>query len=279
MEPRPDVTCDDRRDLFLLYAADALDPAEREELRRHLSGGCVACAGHLAEAEATWASVALGLEPAVPAAAVRQALMDRVASAVRPQAGSGSLPWRSVFSAAAAAAIVAAAVTYAAVVRQERQALAVARLTYNTDARAVLLQSALADRDQTVEQLRRKLSGQQDLVAALEDPSARLIELAGAAQKAASARLVWNPTAGRSVLLATGLAPPPAGRTFELWFITADQRKVRAATFDPDAGGSAVLAVAVPSGLPPLAVAAVTDEPAGGSPAPTGAIQLAGKAP
>ena len=279
MEPRPDVTCDDRRDLFLLYAADALDPAEQDELRRHLSGGCIACAGHSAEAQATWAAVALELDPVEPAAALRQALMDRVAVAVRPPGRPGSGGGRWLFPTAAAAALVAAFVTYGVVVRHDRRALADERLSYNADARAVLLQAALADRDQTVEQLRRKLSGQQDLVEALHDPATRLIELAGAAQKTASARLVWEPAAGRSVLLATGLAAPPSGRTFELWFITADQRKVRAATFAPDAGGSALVPVPVPPGLATLAVAAVTDEPAGGSASPTGTIQLAGKAP
>ena len=272
------MTCDERRDLFLLYAADALDAAEREELRDHLSSGCVACAGSLAEAEATWAAVPLGLEPVEPAAALRQQLMDRVTAAVGPSVRAGYPVWRWLLPAAAAAA-VAAAVTYVAVARQDRQQLAEARFVYNTDARAVLLQSALADRDQTVEQLRRKLVGQQDLVDALQSPAARLVQLAGVGQKAASARLVWDPAAGRSVLLATGLTPPPPGRTFELWFITADQRKVRAATFDPAATGGAVVAVPIPLGLQPLAVAAVTDEPAGGSASPTGTIQLAGKAP
>jgi anti-sigma-K factor RskA len=258
-----------------LYVADALEADERAALRGHLAAGCAACAGHLAEAQATFAAVSLGLDPVTPSPDLLQRVFDRIDREESPRQGAAS-PWGWI-PAAAAAAVVAAAVTFAAVTRHDRAALADARLTYNGDARAALLRSALEDRDQTVEQLRRRLAVQQQLVDALRSPEARVIDLAGAGQPRASARLVWAPSGNRSVLLASNLTPQPAGRTYELWFITADQRKVPAGTFAVDPAGSATVPVPIPPGLAPLAVAAVTDEPAGGTAAPTGNIQLAGK--
>ncbi len=264
-----------------LYVADAMDAAEREGLRRHLAAGCVACVGHLAEATATFASVGLGLDPVVPSPDLLRRTLDRIdRKAVPGRPASSRWRWAAP---AAAAALAAALATYAAVTRHDRAAVAQtveeARFNYNNDARAMLLRSALADRDQTVDQLRSRLAAQQQVVDALRAPGVRVLALAGVGQKDASAQLVWAPTAGRSALLVSRLAPPHPGRTYELWFITADQKAVPAGTFTADAGGSAVLTAAVPPGLGPLAVAAVSDEPAGGTASPTGQIQLAGKVP
>ncbi len=55
------VTCQERRDLLLLYVAGGLEPAETEATREHLLTGCPACAGALAEAEATFHQIPLSL--------------------------------------------------------------------------------------------------------------------------------------------------------------------------------------------------------------------------
>ena len=84
------MTCQERRDLILLYAADldALEPAERDELRAHLAGGCPSCAGALAEAEATMAQLPQALDPVTPSPQARDRLMQRVLAT--PKRGSNS---------------------------------------------------------------------------------------------------------------------------------------------------------------------------------------------
>ncbi|HEU5180824.1 MAG TPA: anti-sigma factor, partial [Candidatus Polarisedimenticolia bacterium] len=65
------------------------------------------------------------------------------------------------------------------------------------------------------------------------------------------------------------------GKTYQLWLVTA-QAKISAGVFDPsseEAAGS----VAVPTDAGAVVAAAVTPEPAGGSPQPTGKIILLGK--
>ena len=78
---------------------------------------------------------------------------------------------------------------------------------------------------------------------------------------------------------AAALRSPGAGRTYQLWFITPAQEKISAGTFDVDASGEGSLEVPLPPGLDVVALAAVSDEPAGGSPQPTGSIHLAGAVP
>ena len=72
------MTCEQRRDLFLLYVAHALEPGEREELRRHLATGCLACAAALAAARAAFDLLALAPTPVAPRAEAWQRLQDRI---------------------------------------------------------------------------------------------------------------------------------------------------------------------------------------------------------
>ena len=278
------MTCDDRRNLMPLYVADALDAAERDEMRRHLASGCAACAGWLAEAEATFAAVGLSLDPVVPSPDLLRRVMvgvkrhdesNLLGGSEDPSPVSSARSWWRGAAAAMVAAAAAAAVTLA--VTAHRRTDDVARITRAADDRSALLRSAVDQRDQTVADLRRKLAGQQELVAALQKPTTAVVTLAGVTQKSAAARLVWDGAGGRSILLAAGLSALPAGRTYELWYIPTGQSPRRAATFAVDADGLATVTAAIPAGMPPLAQAAVSDEPAGGTESPTGQIQLAGQ--
>src|SRR3989442_1619963 len=110
----------------------------------------------------------------------------------------------------------------------------------------------------------------------LRDPATRVVELRGQGPAArASGRMVWTPAGGGHLFVA-GLPPAPAGKTYELWTI-AGQTPRPAGLFGVDAAGRG--AHRVPTGAVGGAVQvfAVTLEPEGGTPAPTGPIVLASK--
>jgi anti-sigma-K factor RskA len=112
----------------------------------------------------------------------------------------------------------------------------------------------------------------------LRNPAIQVVSLGGAdPQKEAAGRIFWDRKNARWTLFAANMKPAGEGKTYELWFITADQKKIRAGTFDVDASGEGSLTVRVPEGIGEIALAAVTDEPAGGVDQPTGSIQLVGK--
>jgi anti-sigma-K factor RskA len=246
------VTCDERRDLPMLYAAGALEPAEREALREHLATGCPVCAGALAEAEATVAQMISVVPPVTPPPTALDRLMARVAAST-PTSGERPLqqasapirlaeaPSRSrgrrilapLLAAAAGIAVTSGVFLY--VTRDARQ------FWHATDV----------------------------ATAALASPADPASGIRGQA--------IWDRDAQRSRLVVENLPKPAAGREYELWFIPKGGAPIRSETFNVDADGRATLVVNVPSGIGPGAVAAITDEPLGGSDAPTGTIQLAGE--
>ena len=105
----------------------------------------------------------------------------------------------------------------------------------------------------------------------LRDPGTRVVAMQGTGPSPqAVGRVVWHETHGGHVFVAN-LPAPPAGRIYELWAITGGTPRP-AGLFAPDASGKARHTVA-PVGKVDLF--AVTLEPAGGVPAPTGPIVLA----
>ena len=288
MSPDERMTCDERRDRLMLYAADALDPAERTALAAHLASGCPRCAGSLAEAEAVIGHLPMTLEPVAPSAGVRAGLLRRVATEPRrasaaPAGAAESAPRTTPvipmpspgdrgptrrpgadWLRPALAAIAAALVT------------AVALTVPGAQARRDLMAQVDAQEREIV-RLRQAVEASAETVRVLRSPAVRVVSLSGTGtQPQAAARVFWDTSRRTWHFYAAALKAPGPGRTYQLWFITPGQEKISAGTFDVDAQGEGSVEVAIPPGLDAIAVAAVTDEPAGGSPQPTGSIHLAG---
>lgn len=247
------MTCHERHDLILLYAADALEPAEREMLRQHLSGGCIECASRLAEAEATLAHVPMALDQVAPPPMAKTMLMRRIATPSRRE--SARPKWLS-YTVAAGLGIVIGAVGWQILRDAPRQA------------RIRQLETALANRDAQLG----------DLVKVIRANEVSLVGLTRAdPQPRASGRILWDKDTNHWHVWVFDMQPPPPGREYELWFITPDQRKIAGGTFKVDASGNGTLTWPVPPNIGPIALAAITDEPLGGVQNPTGAIHLSGK--
>ena len=107
----------------------------------------------------------------------------------------------------------------------------------------------------------------------------KVIDLAGQGPGVgSSARIFWDQGRQHWKLYAASLPPAGPGKTYQLWLVTPTA-KLSAGTFDPGTEGEATGRVEVPLESGPVLAAAVTDEPAGGSPQPTGTILLLGKIP
>ena len=85
-------------------------------------------------------------------------------------------------------------------------------------------------------------------------------------------RYQFDPKSTSWQLYAANLPAPPAGKTYQLWLITPTA-KISAGTFTNEGTGQVV----VPADAGAVVAVAVTDEPEGGSPQPTGSILLLGK--
>ena len=107
-------------------------------------------------------------------------------------------------------------------------------------------------------------------------PDVARIDLAGQPVAAsARARALWSRQRGM-VFTVANLPPLPAGRVYQVWVVTA-QAPVSAGLLTPDASGGGSVYYETPVDILPPTAVAVTLEPAGGVPAPTGAMYLVGK--
>jgi len=242
------------------YALDALELEERRQFEAHVATGCAECQTALTDHAETLAALA-GELPRLPAPpAVRARLLRRVEAAARPSRPvRARASWRWPALAIASLAAAAVVLVYLGVqVSQLRREL------------AVLAQDASALRAETVRQ--------RDLLALLGAPETQAVALDGQAPSpAARGRMWWNGDRRAGLFLASRLPALPAGMTYQLWVIS-EGKPISAGIFGVDPKGGGSLSVEPVPGAIHAEVFAVTLEPAGGRPAPTGQMYLAGKA-
>lgn len=114
----------------------------------------------------------------------------------------------------------------------------------------------------------------QGVVAVLSAPDMARVDLKGeGVAKAAAGRAFWSRSRGL-VFTATNLPPLPAGRIYQLWVVTPTA-PVSAGLLRPDDQGRVTAVVDTDPLIAPVAMA-VTIEPEGGVPAPTGDKYLIG---
>jgi hypothetical protein len=125
-------------------------------------------------------------------------------------------------------------------------------------------------------EVRRTAFDAQSALAVLAAPDLARIDLAGqAVAPSATARAFWSRSRGL-VFTASNLPPPPPGRAYQLWVLTRQPAPISAGMLTPDASGRVNVRFDTPLDLPAPVAMAVTLEPAGGVPSPTGDKYLVG---
>lgn len=255
-------------ELAACYALGGLEGEDRERFEALLRSGDSEATSALSAFEETLTALAAG-ETVAPRPGVKEALLARLDVEPRPgpvvplPARRRRALWPAVLAGAAAAGIAAILVGMSVSATYER--------------RAAELRREAAALGAEVQQLKGEIAQQRALIALMRDPGTQVMALAGQpAAPQARARVLWNRRAG-GLLVAAGLPPLPEGKTYQLWAIAGKAAPVPAGTFSPDASGG--ISGRVPSlpGVDVVDVFAVTLEPAGGLPAPSGPMMLVGK--
>ena len=255
---------DELDELAAGYALGALDGEDRARFEVLLRAD-EAARRALRRFEETLVRVAAE-RPEPPPPAVKAALLARVAAL--PRAGNGARVvslhgrprrsvWTVVLAGAMAAGVAAIAVGLAVSSRYEQRLQALG---------------------QEARTLRGELDRQASVLAILRDPATQMVALSGQTPSpGAHARVLWHEKAG-GLLVAAGLPAPPPGKAYQLWAIAGKSAPVSAGIFTVDPKGIGSLRMPPLPGVSHVDVFAVTLEPEGGVPAPTGAMYLAGKA-
>lgn len=147
--------------------------------------------------------------------------------------------------------------------RAAADARAVAATRVADSVRIAQLEDSLSLKDSTL----RELTGKQISV----------MQLTAGTRRAPWAWMFWNHATNRWTFFAHDLPPAAAGKTYQLWLVTP-AAKISAGTFTPESNGSAEVQATYALARDSLKAVAVTEEPAGGVPQPTGAFVIAASA-
>ena len=128
------------------------------------------------------------------------------------------------------------------------------------------------------EQLREAVARQRGVIEVLTAPGLRIGYLRQAKSGVSTqGHVLWNEGRKAWVFYAFGMPPPPLGKEYQVWFMTEREGPVSAGLFTPDQSGTGVVLAKPPSKLlGDIQAAAVTLEPSGGLPKPSGEMYLRG---
>ncbi|HLI30663.1 MAG TPA: anti-sigma factor [Terriglobia bacterium] len=254
--------------LFDEYALGVIEGEELHALRAHLQM-CEECSRKAEQARARITLIGLASPPATPSPAVRQRLLESVRPlARRPEVlpvRVASRPW--VVPALAVAAVALACLTGFLLIRNQQLSLRLESLeSSQTQVRAIeQRQQATAKRSRAVLDL---LSSHSTIKVSLAAVKARPVP---------QGKAFYSPEKGL-VFYATNLPHLPIDRTYQLWLLPKSGKPISAGIFETDkAGNGQILLPPLPRGIPAKAFA-VTVEPEGGRPQPTGKMVLLGAA-
>lgn len=249
---------DQFRELIEGYALGALDPQERASFEAHLSTGCAGCAKALEEARCLVSQLAYLAPEAEPSEMLRGRLLQTVraeARAARPAKASSSVPfwmWGAI-----AALLIFTLYTSWETIQLNRQIA-------HTNAQAT---AEIARRNE----LEEKFALAQREAIILTDPRSVKIPMPAGSKDMPKLDAMWHAKLG--IVVAGRNVPMPSGnRTLQLWLIpkTPGAKPMPSMMVRPDAEGKFMLLVAnPPDAMESTKALAITEEPAGGSSAPT----------
>jgi anti-sigma-K factor RskA len=245
------------------YAAGALSVEDAKRLEEHLSAGCDICEPELLIYGATVSKLPLSLAPV--------ALPSNLKSRVHARLERESLlqpvikPQRSM-------------VPYLLLAASLAVAIFAGFLYWNTNLELNRQKSLLASRESQITEMQQVMQNQKAEINWLRDPGVQLALLTGMVNgNETKGKMIWHPVEHKGIFYVQSLPPLVSDKSYQLWVI-GNQGPVSAGVFEPDRSGSAVLTVQrieAPVDGPPIF--AVTIEPYGGVPKPTGTPIMTGK--
>lgn len=273
-------------------ALDAVDAAERDAVLAHVAT-CDICRPELEMLRETASHLAFAAPLAADAARgsrerIRSRLMSRVSADAQSRGAVPAVDSRPV-SQTVERKIRERAISTLAWRRAEWVAMAASILLV---ASIGLLAATFRDRQNIREALQAELARGQSartasdslasivasrdsMIAGLIGRDVAVVSLTATGAKAPFARMFWDTAKNTWTLVAHNMPELRAGRTYQLWLVTRTA-KISAGTFEPK-NGDAIVRATYPLARDSLQAIAVTEEPAGGVPQPTGAMVIAGE--
>jgi len=266
------MTHQDVYELAPEYVLGTLDEVTRARILAHLSG-CPACRAEVASVSQTFDAIGRTVPDVAPPAGLRDRILSiPAAETQRPGVVSAapiiSTSVLSVATRIAAVAVIAVALWQWAAARQEVTQLRQRVAELQAEAGDLLVARV------SLEEQVRTVTHQTQVLRASD-----MITYTLAAQPVAAgahARAYVSHKDGM-VFTAEGLPAAPTGKVYQLWVIV-NAKPISVGVFSPDATGRVHAVMDTPPINAMPGTVAVTLEPTGGLPQPSGAVYLAGNA-
>jgi len=291
------LTHDEAFEMLDQLAFDTIQGEEREALLIHIEG-CESCRVELTHLRETVSMIGLAAPAAQSAQAADATTRGRIHSRLMARASvdvdKPALEYirPTPFTPAEAVRVVKpskAAINAIAWRRAEWMAIAasvllvvsVAALTYvlrdRQNLRAALTEQIARGQKAatTSDSLRLATMSRDSMIAGLTGRDVVMMTLASAGTNAPYAHMFWDKARNTWTLVAHNMPDLKPGRTYQLWLMTPD-KKISAGTFEPR-DGDAMVRMTYPL-TDRLMALAVTEEPMGGMPQPTGAMVIVSNA-
>ena len=280
------------KEMLAEHALGALNAGDASALESHLAE-CAACRAELAEWRDTTAALAYSAPRVEPSPALRSRLLENIrAQQSKPTDGAMKhssdavvestgqttspaatnvikMPERSRvrWSAMQRFGALAASLAFAALI------ISLVMLWNRNRA----MQAEMARLNSDLQTMQEQFKREQEISRMFTATDTRLATLTGTEMAPrAHARLAYNKS-GAAMMVADELPPAPAGKDYQIWFI-AEGKPVPGGVFKPDAKGHVEMHDQVPAAARGATAFAITLEPQGGTPAPTGEKYLLGAA-
>jgi anti-sigma-K factor RskA len=254
-----------RKEDFDLYALGALEGEEKQAIESHIAS-CAACARKLAEARGRVALLSFAAPRIEPSPGVKERLLRQIRTT--PEARiSGSTGARHKRAAGLFGRWWVAVLVPAAV------GLALATIFLWTENRR--LDREIAGLRTAIQEQQKQLDYARNVAHLFEAKDTITVSLAPMpGMPNGAVKVMYNEKMG--MLMYDGwIEPPPQDKSYQLWVVPMEGSPISAGVFNPATSDTAHWMTTVPQGVAAKAFA-ITLEPAGGAPAPTGPKVLAG---
>jgi len=247
-------------DNITLYSLGLLSGAELEELKRHIESGCATCEKLLEESNIVFSALPYGLEDVPVPDSLEDSIFDKIelreeVPQTSPKAGfwqSVRPFWLNLGTAASFALIVFLIISN------------------------LMLMNKLSSQRADMDELIAKSGKESHVMHFMMAPKLDSVELASQMSGMdATGKLLMNPETHQALLLVSNAPTLEKGKTYQLWIVD-EGKPVSMGTFDVDSKGNTMMEIKSMPEPTKNSQFAITLEPEGGMPHPTGAMYLAG---
>jgi anti-sigma-K factor RskA len=255
------MDCEQLAPLYEEYALGVLEGEERAEIEAHLARQCPHCTPGIEKARWVVAQLAQMSPQAQPPQSLKAKILDAAKSSGNVAEFAKAAPSRATFPVWAWAAAAALAIMTGYSIRQmgnQNAQLAVLRREMKI---ATLQNKALQD----------QLEVNRQITTVMMAPDSMPLKLMPKDKNMPMVHAYLHPHMGVA-LTCEQMPAMPAALTLQLWSVPKNGKPMSVAIFHPDSQGQIAIVAPVNMPMNEIAMLAVTEEPAGGSPQPTTSI-------